>query len=62
MKKMNLFKNHFFPKITDLTKIEDVKVMMGDSTVTDQKTFDPKLVMDYFQQISKNLKNGHYKM
>jgi len=31
--------------------------MMGDSTVTEQKTFDPKQVMDYFQKINNNLHN-----
>jgi hypothetical protein len=31
--------------------------MMGDSTVTEQKTFDPKQVMDYFQKINNNLNN-----
>ena len=45
----------FLTKIENLTKLQDVKVMMGDSTVTDQKTFDPKEIMDYFQQINKNL-------
>jgi hypothetical protein len=35
----------------------EVKVMMGDSTVTEQKTFDPKSVSDYFQNVSKNLKD-----
>ena len=45
----------FLSKIEELTKLEDVKVMMGDSTVTDQKTFDPKQIMDYFQQINKKL-------
>ena len=45
----------FLSKIEDLTKLQDVKVMMGDSTVTDQKTFDPKQIIDYFQQINKNL-------
>ena len=45
----------FLSKIENLTKLEDVKVMMGDSTVTDQKTFDPKQIMDYFQQINKKL-------
>jgi len=35
----------------------DVKVMMGDATVTNQKTFDPKLVSDYFQKINSNLKD-----
>ena len=50
-------KNLFLLKITGLTKMIDVKVMMGDSTITIQKTFDPKLVMDYFQKISTNLKD-----
>ena len=50
-------KNLFLLKITGLTKMIDVKVMMGDSTITIQKTFDPKLVMDYFQKISNNLKD-----
>jgi hypothetical protein len=35
----------------------DVKVMMGDSTVTEQKTFDPKQVTDYFQKINNCLKD-----
>lgn len=46
----------FLSKMTDMTKMIDVKVMLGDATVSEQKTFDPKLVMDYFQNISKNLK------
>ena len=46
----------FLPKINDFTKMIDVKVMMGDSTVTEQKTFDPKLISDYFQKINDSLK------
>ncbi|MGY5151710.1 MAG: hypothetical protein ACW9XA_05525 [Candidatus Nitrosopumilus sp. bin_6a] len=46
----------FLPKIIDFTKMIDVKVMMGDSTVTEQKTFDPKLISDYFQKINDSLK------
>ena len=46
----------FLEKITDLTKMISVKVMMGDATVTEQKTFDPKLVSDYFQKINNSLK------
>ena len=45
----------FLSKIKNLTKTVDVKVMMGDSTITQQKTFDPKLVSDYFQKINNNL-------
>jgi hypothetical protein len=35
----------------------EVKVMMGDSTITEQKTFDPKQVTDYFQKINNSLKD-----
>ena len=45
----------FLSKMTDLTKMIDVKVMMGDSTITEQKTFDPKQVTDYFQKINNTL-------
>ena len=41
--------------MTELTRMIDVKVMMGDSTITEQKTFDPKQVSDYFQKINNNL-------
>ena len=47
----------FLSKIINMTKMVDVKVMLGDATVSEQKTFDPKLIMDYFQNISKNLKD-----
>jgi len=43
--------------IGNLTKTIDVKVMLGDSTITEQKTFEPKLVMDYLQKINDSLKN-----
>ena len=46
----------FVSKIESLTKMIDVKVMMGDSTITEQKTFDPKFVSDYFQKINNSLK------
>ena len=47
----------FLSKMTDLTKMINVKVMMGDSTITEQKTFDPKQVTDYFQKINSSLKD-----
>lgn len=46
----------YLEKITDLTKMNDAKVMLGDSTITEQKTFDPTLVMGYFQKINDSLK------
>ena len=47
----------FLEKIVGLTQMTDVKVMMGDATVTDQKSFDPKKVSDYFKTINDNLKD-----
>jgi hypothetical protein len=47
----------YLSKMTELTKMIDVKVMMGDATVTEQKTFDPKQVTDYFQKINNTLKD-----
>lgn len=52
-----IIQKKFLSKIVDLTKMIDVKVMMGDSTITEQKTFDPKQVMDYFQKICHLLKD-----
>lgn len=55
--KNDLIQKSFLSKISDMTKMIDVKVMLGDATVSQQKTFDPKIVMDFFQNISKNLKD-----
>ncbi len=44
-------------KISHLTEMIDTKVMLGDSTITEQKTFDPKLITDYFQKINDSLKD-----
>ena len=53
--KNETIQNIFLTRITELTKTVNVKVMMGDSTVTEQKSFDPKKISDYFQNINKNL-------
>ena len=55
--KNEIVQKKFLSKLTELTKMIDVKVMMGDSTVTEQKSFDPKQVTDYFQKINSNLKD-----
>lgn len=46
----------FLAKIIELTKPTNVKVMLGDATITEQKTFDPSLVNHFYQKIIKNLK------
>ena len=54
-KKNEIIQKIFVEKITELTNTVEIKVMMGDSTVTDQKTFDPKKISDYFQKINQKL-------
>ncbi len=49
--------NSFLEKIQDVTKPVDVKVMLGDATITEQKTFDPESVRHYYENLIKNLKN-----
>jgi len=55
--KNEIIQKKILSKLTELTKMIDVKVMMGDSTVTEQKSFDPKQVTDYFQKINSSLKD-----
>ena len=45
----------FLDRMKALTETTDVKVMMGDATVTQQKTFDPKQVSGFFQKMVKSL-------
>ena len=47
----------FLKKIQDITKTVDAKVMLGDATITEQKTFDPELVRVYYENFIKNLKD-----
>jgi len=54
-KKNEMIQNEFLLKILELTKMVDVKVMMGDSTITEQKTFDPKQITNYLEKLSQNL-------
>ena len=54
--KNKIIQQSFLAKITDLTKSISSKVMLGDATITEQKTFDPALVNDFYQTIIKNLK------
>ncbi len=49
--------NLFLEKITKITIPVTIKVMLGDATITEQKTFDPHLVKCYYEEIMKKL-NG----
>jgi len=43
--------------IKNLTKTVQIKVMLGDSTVTDQLTFDPQEIKNFYDKIIKNLRD-----
>jgi len=45
----------FLEKIANSTKSVPIKVMLGDSTVVDQTTFDPALVRQHYQEILKKI-------
>ena len=47
--------NKFLKKITDATKTVDAKVMLGDSTVKELSTFDPKNIENLFNHIITSL-------
>jgi hypothetical protein len=51
--KSEKIRSSFLEKITRSTKTTTIKVMLGDSTVVDQLTFDPALVRQYYQEILK---------
>ena len=54
-KKNDDIQQDFLAKMIEKTKIADVKVMMGDSTITEQKTFDPNEVSNYLEGIIQKL-------
>jgi len=47
--------NAFAKKICNIAQMTPVKVMLGDSSVTEQNTFDPANVIQYFSGITRHL-------
>ena len=47
--------NNFLKKITDSTRTVNAKVMLGDSTVKEINTFDPKNIENFFNYIIRSL-------
>ena len=45
----------FLKKIIEITTPISIKVMLGDATITEQKTFDPEFVRRYYEKIIKKL-------
>ena len=54
-KKNDDIQQDFLAKMIEKTKIVNVKVMMGDSTITEQKTFDPNEVSNFLEGIIQKL-------
>ena len=54
-KKNEVIQQELMSKIVELTNTVDVKVMMGDSTITEQKTFDPKKIINYLEKLNQKL-------
>ena len=54
-KKNELIQQDLLDKIIELTNTVDTKVMMGDSTITEQKTFDPKQIINYLEKLNQRL-------
>ena len=46
----------FFDKLKSILPVSNIKVMLGDGTVTDTSTFDPEALVLYFNMLSKSLK------
>jgi len=55
--KNELIQNKFLEKIKSITNPIAIKVMLGDATVSEQNTFDPQLVKNYYEEFLKKLKN-----
>jgi len=54
-KKNDVIQNNFLNKIMDTTKVVDVKVMLGDSTVKTISTFDPTNIENFFNKFIESL-------
>ncbi len=50
----------FLENIQKITNPVIIRVMLGDATITEQKTFDPESVRSYYQKLNKNLKDWTY--
>ena len=53
--KSEKIRSAFLERISNSTKSVPIKVMLGDSTVVDQTSFDPSLVRQYYQEILKKI-------
>ncbi len=53
--KTEIIRKLFLEHINNLTKRVSLKVMLGDGTVTDQESFDPSMIRQFFDDILKKI-------
>ncbi len=53
--KAELVRTLFLEHVTNLTKKASLKVMLGDGTVTDQESFDPALIRQFFANLLRSV-------
>lgn len=54
-KKYQEIQEKYLETIKNITKSAQLKVMLGDSTITDQKSFDPQKTREFYQKIINKL-------
>ena len=54
-KKNDEIQQLFLKKVIALTEMKEISVMLGDATVTKQKTFDPSKIKNFFSNVNKKL-------
>ena len=55
--KNEIIQKLYMEKMKELTRTVNIKGMLGDSTITEQKTFEPKLIQEFFNDIIKKTPN-----
>lgn len=55
--KSNEIQSAYSKKMEKLTSHVSIKAMLGDSTITQTKTFDPMQIQNFYKNISENLQN-----
>ncbi len=56
-KKNEEIQNLFLYNLKNLTKTVSIKVMMGDSTISEKLTFDPEKIRIFYKNLIKNLQD-----
>lgn len=56
-KKNEKIQDLFLKKMKEFTKTVTIKGMLGDGTITDQTTFDPTIVQEFFKKIANSLED-----